>query len=159
MRPGPMALDTVFAGMHSVIQIQLSQIKTSFGQSRLRSMSSHSSSYVFRLLERVVSHKCLELMMEDLKFARKFGDIHMVCSCDSQITHGIPCPHRIAECIDKGIEISPTEIHQFWKELAIDGDASVEVDEVMAVKRKVARSLMDEIYHEEFPKASVEDQY
>ncbi len=103
LRPGPMALDTVFGNMHDVLEIQFTQIMTSFGESKLRSMSCEASAVVFRLLDRVVSHKALTLLLEELKFAETHGVVYEDCEGDILVTMGLPCTHVIALCYTEGV--------------------------------------------------------
>lgn len=163
MKPkGSPSLDSVFGNMHSVIEIQISEIKASFGQSRLKAMSSPASTNVFHLLSRVVSHKAIELMMEECKFAETHRSADGICTCSILATFGLPCYHKIARYKKQGVAIPPVEVHPFWRQLdiTVDEDAARNEDDCSSnSKRKVARSLMDAFYHKEFPRACADGQY
>ena len=98
--------------------------------------------------------------MEEQQQAELHGLCDDVCNCTIEVTYGLPCYHTVARHKNRDIPISCSALHRFWTQLEIPlHDTPDQLDDDANRKRRVARSLMDELYFNDFPKAFVDEQY
>ncbi|XP_021817352.1 uncharacterized protein LOC110759580 isoform X1 [Prunus avium] len=85
-----------FENIHSLIELQHIDIKTSFDKCSTVVQHNFKSSE-FKYLRGVVSIFALEKVSSQSKLAASIGVDALACGCVIRRTHGLPCAHEIAE--------------------------------------------------------------
>ncbi|KAL2902295.1 Protein FAR1-RELATED SEQUENCE 5 [Bienertia sinuspersici] len=102
------SLDTIFTRIDKSIEVQLVKIRTSLEYSR----GKHGTMFnkmPFQLLNGLVSHHCLQLLLEEDKGRRGLSiDLADRCGCALRTTHGLPL---IGERVVPGVD----EADQDWR--------------------------------------------
>ncbi|KAL2940427.1 Protein FAR1-RELATED SEQUENCE 5 [Bienertia sinuspersici] len=111
------------------IEVQLVKIRTSLEYSR----GKHGTMFnkiPFQLLNGLVSHHCLQLLLEEDKRRRGLSiDLADRCGCALRTTHGLPCACAIHVHLRLNTGIYLQEVHDFWRQLVIGERVVPGVDE------------------------------
>ncbi|KAL2933196.1 Protein PRRC2B [Bienertia sinuspersici] len=84
----------------------------------------------FQLLNGLVSHHCLQLLLEEDKRRRGLSiDLADRCGCALRTTHGLPCACAIHVHLRLNTGIYLQEVHDFWRQLVIGERVVPGVDE------------------------------
>ena len=148
------SLDTIFGQYHSKMVNQVKEIKGTFNESAQNMLTLVTGADVFKLLKYKVSKVALDRLTEEYRKGEN-PLCDSTCTCQMRVRDGLPCVHDIARHVTSSIPIKPTKLHPFWRQLSL---SEVQDEGEAEVKRKVARSLMDQFYTDEFPNLSADDQ-
>ncbi|KAL2897234.1 Protein FAR1-RELATED SEQUENCE 5 [Bienertia sinuspersici] len=123
------SLDTIFTRIDKSIEVQLVKIRTSLEYSR----GKHGTIFnkmPFQLLNGLVSHHCLQLLLEEDKRRRGLSiDLADRCGCALRTTHRLPCACAIHVHLRLNTGIYLQEVHDFWRQLVIGERVVPGVDE------------------------------
>ncbi|XP_028081232.1 uncharacterized protein LOC114282693 [Camellia sinensis] len=107
-----------FEKMHSLLELQHTDIKASFEKS-LTVVQHQFKPSQFKELQGNVSISALEYLLVESKRANSIGIDAEACGCVLRRTHDLPCAHEIADYIRQDRPIPLATIHSQWRQLHI----------------------------------------
>ena len=122
-----LSLDSIFPRLHSMVEIQLVEIKAQLERGRTRMYLKAVNHKIMRRLLGKVTEQALVLLHDEIVSIQDKDPNRCVCSIQSYC--GLPCSHDLSAILASDGYISLASIHPFWKILDLEGDSATVITE------------------------------
>ncbi|KAI5682045.1 hypothetical protein M9H77_03273 [Catharanthus roseus] len=139
-------LDTVFLNTDSLIESQITEIKSSFEYSRLKEKFNAKSNMILKNVSNNISHLALKnIWVEIMRAPKIIDDPKNKCGHYLRTSHGLPCLCKLIARFDHLLPIQLDDIETFWKTLEIGGYHPCSQEKDMDSEMYDLASLLDQI--------------
>lgn len=121
--------DTVVESIDLMMRDQIREVRATMEKDRNTWSTDVDGAWLFAQVRGIASKWCIDTLFETYERVLQ-GNFPVECN-DTwwNIVYGIPCPHQIHQFILARTPIPPTDIHEFWKQLAWRPEGQDEADD------------------------------